>query len=218
MPNTGENNRFELFVLRISAGNHPITGKRLPPDSLFLQGEVTDAVRLFLDNIDINPDVSSESIKRNRSRKNMGERWNKEQEAQLASLWAENVQISEIAQIMGRSRGGITSRLNKMGITQSKLNTKFEIYDQGKSDYINEKIRIESTGDQTAEIINSREIRCEECDSIIPNKRLEVVPTTKLCVNCASSQPFQKLRVEEPWGTREAFKKDRQSWAPSKRK
>ena len=171
MSNTDENNRFELFILRISAGNHPVTGERLPTDSLWLKNEITDAVRQVLEKKLKSSSESLEGIKRNTNRKNMGERWSKEQETQLASLWAENVQISEIAQIMGRSRGGITSRLNKMCMVQSESNNILNVCEK-KDDYLIKGIKLDDS-EELVKIVDNRDFRCEECDAVIPKKRLE---------------------------------------------
>jgi|SaaInlStandDraft_1057018.scaffolds.fasta_scaffold227390_1 hypothetical protein len=58
----------------------------------------------------------------------------------------------------------------------------------------------------------------DDCDALIPVERLKAIPGTTVCVRCASSRPFTKQRVQETWGTREDYKKDRQSWAPWKNK
>jgi hypothetical protein len=60
-------------------------------------------------------------------------------------------------------------------------------------------------------------ISCAGCGRIIPEKRIEAIPNTKLCVGCASDDPSgQKARTEkEPWGSRDDWKRDRSSWKRS---
>ena len=60
-------------------------------------------------------------------------------------------------------------------------------------------------------------VSCEGCGRIIPDKRIEAMPNTKLCVGCASNDPSgQKARTErETWGSRDDWKRDRSSWKRS---
>ena len=60
-------------------------------------------------------------------------------------------------------------------------------------------------------------VSCEGCGRIIPDKRIEAMPNTKLCVSCASNYPSgQKARTErETWGSRDDWKRDRSSWKRS---
>lgn len=60
-------------------------------------------------------------------------------------------------------------------------------------------------------------VSCEGCGRIIPDKRIESMPNTKLCVGCASNDPSgQKARTEkETWGSRDDWKRDRSSWKRS---
>jgi hypothetical protein len=56
--------------------------------------------------------------------------------------------------------------------------------------------------------------QCAECQRLISDQRLEAMPGTRLCVECASSTPHSDKRrfIGESWGSREAFKKDKGSW------
>ena len=60
-------------------------------------------------------------------------------------------------------------------------------------------------------------VSCEGCGRIIPEKRIEAMPGTKLCVGCANNDPAgQKARAErETWGSREDWKRDSSSWKRS---
>ncbi|MGO4508016.1 TraR/DksA C4-type zinc finger protein [Bradyrhizobium sp. 2TAF36] len=56
------------------------------------------------------------------------------------------------------------------------------------------------------------ENQCRGCSEEIPADRLAAMPGTHLCVDCASGQPPPKKRIKEPWGTRDAWRRDRASW------
>ena len=57
-------------------------------------------------------------------------------------------------------------------------------------------------------------LQCFHCNFPISPARLAAVPQTRYCADCAreGSQMPANRKVKEPWGTREAFKKDRASW------
>jgi hypothetical protein len=56
--------------------------------------------------------------------------------------------------------------------------------------------------------------QCANCKEPISEQRLKAVPGTRLCVECARSGPDGDKRkfVEDSWGSREAFKRDKRSW------
>ena len=56
---------------------------------------------------------------------------------------------------------------------------------------------------------------CVECGDEIAKGRLELIPNTKFCVSCAENkdpQSRQNRKINETWGTREDWKRDRSSW------
>ena len=55
---------------------------------------------------------------------------------------------------------------------------------------------------------------CARCGKLIPAARLDAVPGTKLCVDCAEDDPSgaPNRRVSEPWGSRDAWKRDKAGW------
>jgi len=59
---------------------------------------------------------------------------------------------------------------------------------------------------------NSGKKFCIECGLEIDNERIKKVPTTLHCIDCASEISFERRRIFEPLGTREDFKKDKNSW------
>lgn len=54
------------------------------------------------------------------------------------------------------------------------------------------------------------DVRCMSCDKVIPLARLEAMPQTKFCVNCAPDKKNRK--INETWGSRSDWKRDRSSW------
>lgn len=56
------------------------------------------------------------------------------------------------------------------------------------------------------------EVECLECGTPIAAARLNAVPATRTCIACASRRDFQAARIDEPWGTRDDFKRDRNRW------
>ncbi|WP_170391075.1 RecQ family ATP-dependent DNA helicase [Ruegeria arenilitoris] len=138
--------------------------------------------------------------------------WDEDQEVELRDLFERQISIAEIARIMGRQPGGIRSRLKKIGLIDKK-DAKRAVQDASAKILPDDEynvIEIEENLDA--------EIRCEDCGEVIPELRLKAVPETSKCVDCAAKQPSEKRRIKEPWGTREEFKKDRQSWIPWRRK
>ena len=58
-------------------------------------------------------------------------------------------------------------------------------------------------------------VDCAECGDEIAKGRLELIPNTKFCVSCAENkdpQSRQNRKINETWGTREDWKRDRSSW------
>ena len=55
---------------------------------------------------------------------------------------------------------------------------------------------------------------CASCGKPIPAARLDAVPGTRLCAICAEGDPSgsPNRRVSEPWGSRDAWKRDKASW------
>jgi very-short-patch-repair endonuclease len=55
---------------------------------------------------------------------------------------------------------------------------------------------------------------CAGCGKMIPAARLAAVPGTRLCVSCAEDDPCgsPSRSVSEPWGSRDAWKRDKASW------
>ena len=225
---------YELFLLRIASGKHPLTGERLPENSPWKDQEIILAVQDVLgtnnqdssktsgqvaaSDLTDHADLQKEKTKKNNLRlerirakhPNAYRSWTQEEEAQLVSLWNAGADIDELASTMGRGAGGIQSRLEKLGyevVPSDEQEVPEAASDEQDSDLI------EELEQETSEI----EERCAECDEVIPAARLAAVPGTKHCTNCAASFGFEKKQVSESWGTREDYKKDRKSWMPWRR-
>lgn len=56
-------------------------------------------------------------------------------------------------------------------------------------------------------------VHCLVCGSFVPAARIAAVPATRLCLIHASERGVNGIRkIHEPWGSRDAWKKDRSSW------
>ncbi|MDB3892320.1 TraR/DksA C4-type zinc finger protein [Alphaproteobacteria bacterium] len=60
--------------------------------------------------------------------------------------------------------------------------------------------------------IKNNETFCQECGVEIPKERIIAEPATKHCIECAILLPTQKRTIEESWGSREDWRRDRASW------
>jgi hypothetical protein len=151
--------------------------------------------------------------------------WNEEDEQQLTELWNDGAAPEEISKVMGRQIGGIKSRLRRLGLldAESSRNRPFSSPKDADGDIDESLIIVEdeisSSVPTVVEDDSSTSVsKCTDCGEIIPIGRLEAVPGATKCVNCAASEPFEKKKIQETWGTREDYKKDRRSWAPWRRK
>ena len=53
---------------------------------------------------------------------------------------------------------------------------------------------------------------CAQCGTPIAAARLAAMPTASTCAVCAGRREFEAARIDEPWGSREDFKRDRNRW------
>lgn len=130
-------------------------------------------------------------------------KWTIEEEQILKKLWKETGSIEAISIALGRHKVSITARLGKLGLEALSSQSK----EQEKENF--EPI------DNTSSVIspsNENETYCRTCGLVIPVERINAVPNTQLCVDCASGPNFKKQKVSEPWGSREDYKNDRKPW------
>lgn len=57
-------------------------------------------------------------------------------------------------------------------------------------------------------------VRCTSCNSYISLERIRALPSTTLCINCASQDPSNKKNrfIKDTFGSRNDYKRDRGSW------
>lgn len=51
---------------------------------------------------------------------NIGQRWSRELDERLASLWRSGASVDELARQFGRNKGGISSRLVRLGLVTNR--------------------------------------------------------------------------------------------------
>ena len=196
-------------------GKNPKTDENLEDNSVWKNSKIREDIQLWLglenqnDNRNINSndylsnirDIKSKKIhqgktldERREIHKRAYEKWDDIEETQLKKLWENGETIDRISTELMRHKGGIRSRLKKLGFETSKQKKVKSIEKKHTS-----SIKVESG-------------YCISCGIQIDPRRLKEVPDTKLCIDCASDLPFKKHRIHEPLGTREDFKKDRSSW------
>ncbi len=112
--------------------------------------------------------------------------------------------------------GNIKSIYERYGADKIKNDNKI---DNPKAKSINNSNEIRKTQKKSEnkkpssdKTLSSR--RCGSCGRNIYAKRLESLPGTQRCAECARSQPGNASTryVPEPWGTRKDWKRDRASW------
>lgn len=138
---------------------------------------------------------------------NAYEPWDDVQDKRLVTLSNRGVSIVRIANELKRQPGAIKSRLARLGVS-------FDLEDKhseglSESEQLSSELNPAETAPRT---------KCGKCGVLIPIERLKLVPNATQCVTCASSQPFNKRRIHESWGTREDYQKDRASWKSSTRR
>lgn len=227
-----QSDKYELFLRRIATRTDPLTGAKLSKKSAWLLPEVQKAVAAVLHSVEApksskktkaNPAVHVTEDKSEMSEHelwkqkvierypNAWQKWSTSEERELNSKFLAQKSFAEIANEMGRQPGAIVGRLKKLGL----IDESFE-YTEAESESVkNEQGQLvidpDLPPDPSAKL-------CDECGDIIPEARLKAMPSAQKCVSCASNEPFEKQRIQETWGTREDYKKDRRSWAPWRRK
>jgi hypothetical protein len=95
----------------LAQGLNPITGEVFPKDSPYQDVQI---VRALFDAL--------EALKKVKPKKttpiNQGGKWTNELNELLINQFNENMPISQIANLHGRSSGAIKSRLNKLGLIE----------------------------------------------------------------------------------------------------
>jgi len=125
---------------------------------------------------------------------NAYKKWEKEDDNQLIDMWKRGLSVSVMSEELMRNKGAIRSRLSKLGC-----------------DPFHEKSNaLEQKNISISLVVEDG--YCNECGVQIDPKRLEAMPGAKQCTECASEMPFEKQKIEEPFGSREDYRRDRNSW------
>ncbi len=161
-----------------------------------------------------------------------GASWSIEEERLLYEAYKSQLSCGELAKQHGRTKGAITSCLQRLGLrhgtrrkspypefTPASIVDTIEEALEGEQNY-SPKNPSPPSGEsppnsvQVPKTINRGENECSRCGGEIPIARLDAVPGTTLCIKCASGGPSddQKRFISEPLGSREDYKKDRASW------
>ena len=101
--------RATKIVRTLAYGADPTTGKMLPDESVYNSPEVIRALFVLLD-----------AVKHEELPHNAGKPWNEIEDSKLCDEFASKMKISDIAKEHGRSRGAIESRLDHLGLKNSK--------------------------------------------------------------------------------------------------
>ena len=158
----------------------------------FDEGKISNLIS-FLQDVTV-PDKAYTYEKKRREHKKAYAKWDNIEERKLILLWESGKPISEISEKLMRSIGSIRSRLNKLGFDPSSNLNSNEL---SKNKVVQKDLESKF---------------CKDCGVQIDHKRLLAVPKTTLCIVCAAEKHFERIKIEEPLGTREDFRKDRSSW------
>lgn len=97
------------------SGAHPITGEELAEDGVWNEAQVIRALHLAITALD-----PAEKTAKPRTPSQKGERtgkpWTAEEDAQLQAEFSGGMTVAEMALQHGRTTGGITSRLVRLGV------------------------------------------------------------------------------------------------------
>ena len=223
--------KYELFLRRIATRTDPLTGAKLSKRSAWLLPEIQKAIAAALNCIEAPKNSKKEAdlavhLTKDKSElsehemwkqkvieryPNAWQKWSTSEERELNLKFSAQKSFVEIANEMGRQPSAIVGRLKKLGL----IDESFECTGTERLPVKNEQGQFVIDPD-LAPAPSSK--LCDECGDIIPEARQKVMPSAKKCVECASNTSFEKKRIQETWGTREDFQKDRQSWTSSSRK
>lgn len=124
--------RARAILKSLADGHDPVTGAPFPPDSPYQQTDTVRALYVALEALNratAEPSDRPSAQPSDRqtvqptprrpidpNRPQLGQKWTPEEEQRLRDAFAANTSIPDIAIAHGRSRGGITSRLVKLGL------------------------------------------------------------------------------------------------------
>ena len=100
-------NRATELLLALADGIDPITGNRLPDESVYNNPEIIRAIHCLLRQLQARTD-SAAAV-------NAGRSWHADEERQLREEYDAGLSVDEIARRHGRSPGAIEARLSELG-------------------------------------------------------------------------------------------------------
>ena len=106
--------RAKEIVHALADGVDPRTGEILPEESVYNSPEVIRALFTLLERVNIDEQANT-NLKKDPLR-NAGKPWTFEEDEQLRNEFLSEVKISEMAEIHGRTKGAIESRLDHIGL------------------------------------------------------------------------------------------------------
>jgi DNA-binding NarL/FixJ family response regulator len=105
--------RAKEILSSLADGIDPLTGEVFPSDSPYQQAEIVRALLRAVHSLDTTAPLPKP---RKLAPTNAGQAWGVEQEQELLALALAGNSTKDIAAQMGRTRGAIRSRLEKMGL------------------------------------------------------------------------------------------------------
>lgn len=101
-------NKAKEIVSILVEGTDPITGKLLDEDNVCNKGEVVRAFYTIIETLDKKHQKNLPV--------NVGKPWTKDEERQLEELYNSGLSKKEISDKLGRTKGSISSRLERLSI------------------------------------------------------------------------------------------------------
>jgi hypothetical protein len=110
--------RAKEIIRSLADGINPQTGNAFPPDSPYQQADTVRALHVALEALQGGQARPARPTDPNRPQ--IGKNWTREEEDKLVEAFKARKPIPEIATAHGRTTGGITARLVKLGLIEDK--------------------------------------------------------------------------------------------------
>ncbi|HYM33766.1 MAG TPA: hypothetical protein VET48_00150 [Steroidobacteraceae bacterium] len=122
------------IISALANGANPITGEVFPPDSPYQSPDIIRALFAAARALESKVPASQSSMHTQRQRNpaigNAGKSWTAEEDRQLLAAFDAGKSLAELAQIHGRTQGGVRARLEKHGRLEPSPATRWPV--QGK--------------------------------------------------------------------------------------
>jgi hypothetical protein len=113
-----EQDRAKEILKALADGINPQTSVQFPPDSPYQQADTVRALHVALEALQ--GGQARPARPKDPNRPQMGKNWTREEEDKLVEAFKARKPIPEIATAHGRTTGGITARLVKLGLIEDK--------------------------------------------------------------------------------------------------